>query len=180
MGGRMAKSVDTIKVLEKKIKQVEARISAQRFLARKKDTQIKRSLGRVFLLSGIAKIVDTSKLTPQETIIIGGLAKASGLNIFKLSQFLGAINITVRACHDMIFIDECKKIGEYFYTDEKKLSYPFTLFLGIMVKANQYLTNDDNIQKAHEVGNVLFEHHRAKQSEKRLNRFTQKTGKNHV
>ena len=176
----MAKSVDTIKVLENKIKQVEARISAQRFLARKKDTQMKRSLGRVFLLSGIAKIVDTSKLTPQETIIIGGLAKASGLNIFKLSQFLGAINITVRACHDMIFIDGCKKIGEDFYTDEKKLSYPFTLFLGIMIKANQYLINDDNIQKAHEVGNVLFDHHHAKQSEKRLNRYTQKIGKKHV
>ena len=180
MGGEMAKSADTIKALEKKIKQVEARISAQRFLARKKDTQNKRSLGRVFLLSGIAKIVDTSKLTQQETIIIGGLAKVSGLNTFKLSQFLGAINIAVRACHDMIFVDECKKLGEDFYTDEKKLSYPFTLFLGIMIKANQYLTNDDSIQKAHEIGNALFERHCAKQSEKRLNRFTQKIGKKHV
>ncbi len=180
MGGEMANSADTIKALEKKIKQVEARISAQRFLARKKDTQIKRSLGRVFLLSGISEIVDTSKLTPQETIIIGGLAKVSGLNTFKLSQFLGAINIAVSACHDMIFVDECKKLGEDFYADDKKLSYPFTLFLGIMIKANQYLASDEHIPKAHEIGNALFERHGAKQSEKRLNRFTQPTGKNHV
>lgn len=162
-------SVEIIR-LKKRLSQLDERISAQKTFDRKRDSNKKRSLGKVFLLCGFINICDQADFSFREVIIIGGLAKRLGLGLIKTSHFLGACTIMLERCQgDEDFLKECKSQGEAFYQDEaQKLTYPFSLIMGMMIEAKTYLDNTGNQASAHLMGDVTFEDFKQKRRQQRI------------
>lgn len=158
-----------IKKLNKKLPQINERISAQRMLDRKKDTRDKSSLGKVFLLCGLDDICSDVNFTHSQVIIIGALAKKLNLHLVKISHFLGACAIMIKRCQsDSNFRKKCTGLGDRFFEGEDKLKKPFNLIMGILLEAKAYLTDTINQTSAHKIGDIIFEEFKDKRAQERI------------
>jgi len=98
---------------------------------------------------------------------MGGLFYIVGIHQLKLSILLGACYLIFQELdNDEEGQKETEKLGnelydEYIPSKERKsknnsLDYPFNFFLGIIIKAKQFIHIDKNIDLCHETGDKIF------------------------
>jgi NAD(P)H-hydrate repair Nnr-like enzyme with NAD(P)H-hydrate dehydratase domain len=141
--------------LEKKLSVVENRLMLERNKVRFKETKLKRSYGKMFLIAGALDYYDEPILTDKETIELGALVITAKCDNHKLAVILGALNMIFKKCSDNEYLQKCIIIGDQYY-ETKKLDKPNNLFLGIAFKAHKFLSDSRNIQLCNKIGNQLF------------------------
>lgn len=179
-----------IKSLEKKVNQLANQISLQKNKERFLEKKRKTSLGKIFIMAGARKFLDSESKPFNFVIALGGLFYIADMQDRKLSVLLGACNFVFENIKDDA--EELKNIatvGDNFYYQhlqlkklqeetkkqkEEKLEYPLNFFLGIMVNAKNLLNSDENIAQCHSIGDKMFIDIKTKKMENYKNNLTNK------
>lgn len=163
--------------LEKKLDQKLFRLTLLKNKKRKTDTRTKGRLGKIFILSGILDLIKKTELKTNELIQIGAFCQIAQIDQFKSSILLGGLIQVVRQCDNPNFKSSCEKQGELFFSDHKKLHYPFSLTLGVTLETFKFLSNTENIRISEAIGKSIFEAHQQKKMQNKLFKAKEKLAK---
>ena len=158
-----------IKVLEKKLKQIDYKIMMEKNRDRLKDKKRKTSLGKILILAGANHYYSEKIRSQKEVIALGALFYIAKIEKIKLAVLLGG-------CYDNFEKLENGKIEKldiinladryyenYYFTRERKskeskiekLEYPLNLFLGVILNIKSGI-EENEIINYEKMGDSIF------------------------
>ena len=158
-----------IKVLEKKLKQIDYKIMMEKNRDRLKDKKRKTSLGKILILSGANKYYNEKTRTPKEIIALGGLFYIAKIEKIKLAVLLGGCfnnfeKLENGKIEKLDIINLADRYYEnYYFTRERKskeskiekLEYPLNLFLGVILNIKSGI-EENEIINYEKMGDSIF------------------------
>jgi hypothetical protein len=163
--------------LEKKLDIVQNRLMIQRNKQRFRETKLKRSYGKMFLMAGALDYYAKDVVVSDKDVIeIGALIITAKCNNFKIAIILGALNLTFEKCKEDSYYQNCVDLGTQFY-ESKELPEPNSFFLGVALKATKLLADFKNIPLCEEIGDQLFTENKQRKLEKYNQYIAQKNVK---
>ncbi len=142
--------------------QIQREKKRQRFL----DAKYKKNLGRLFLLAGLGNYFPAA-LPLNQVIQIGAFLKIVKVDREKRSHLLGVLATLCESCSQQEQKAQLEKNGESFFTDHKKLAYPFSLAMGIAMEAEKLIVLSSQQIELTNRGEALFRQHQIEQLKNR-------------
>ncbi len=155
-------SLEKLKKLEFRLFQLNNRIKSTKQNHRFNDTKIKRSFGKVFIIAGAGNYLDIENMLDHEVIQLGALVVATKCHEMRMAAVLGALFLACSNCKEKEYFNECEKLGSEFHEGNKKLSYPFTILMGISIQARKLLDSIGQFERLTTLGDQLFTDHKLK------------------
>ena len=155
-------TLDRLNKLEYHLFQLNNRIKLAKQSHRFKDTKIKRSFGKIFIISGAGSFIDIQPLKDNEVIQLGAFVVAEECHHYKMSAVLAALYLTCVNCNNDPFNKKCITLGVDYYTGDKQLSFPYSLLMGIVIEAKKLLDKIGEFERLSILGDQLFQQHKLK------------------
>jgi hypothetical protein len=157
-------------LVDKKINQLENRITRKNSMVRNKLNNKKKRLAKIFLSSNYKSISKQTSFSMYEIYTIGGLIIMNGLDFYKSTVLLVAYNEIIKKCQNTIFKNIITRQGKSSYLINKKIDKDIDdkMFLinGILLGACEFILNSD-AEELHKKGNLQFIQIRTQKIEKK-------------